>query len=294
MIALSKKSKIFLISAAVIWFVGIVAWYLHTKDIAVLNPKGTIAFKERRLMLVTVALGLLVIIPVYVMTFLFAWKYREGGKKAKYSPELSGNAIAETIWWGIPTVIILTLSIITWQTSHSLDPRRQLASASQPLNIQVIALDWKWLFIYPQQEIASVNYLRIPVNTPVRFEITSDAPMNSFWIPQLGSQIYAMAGMSSQLNLMASQAGSYEGSSANLSGKGFADMRFTTDAVQQGQFDSWIESSRRMPGSLSTEEYKRLAKPSEDMAPQQFARVAPNLYQKVLLKYMAPGASDVR
>jgi cytochrome o ubiquinol oxidase subunit 2 len=291
---LSKKSKIILISVAVLWFIGIMVWYLHTKDIAVLNPKGIIATRERRLMVATVLLGLLVIIPVYIMTFAFAWKYRESNKKASYAPELTGNAAAETVWWGVPTIIILALSVLTWQTSHSLDPHRQLVSAKKPLNIQVIALNWKWLFIYPEQGIASVNYLRVPVDTPLNFDITADAPMNSFWIPQLGSQIYAMPGMSTQLHLMATSAGSYEGSSANLSGSGFAGMRFTTDATSEPEFNAWLTTVHSQPGSLETQTYRQLARPSQNVEPRQYASVAPDLYRQVLLKYMAPGVSYVR
>jgi len=290
----SKKYKIILISIAVVWFIGIIAWYLHAKNFAVLNPKGIVANRERRLMLITVLLGMIVIIPVYIMTFSFAWRYRESNKKARYEPELAGNAVVETIWWGIPAAIILILSIIAWQSSHSLDPHRQLVSSRTPLTIQVVALDWKWLFIYPEQRIASVNYLRIPVNTPVTFDITADAPMNSFWVPQLGGQIYAMAGMSTQLHLMADTPGSYEGSSANLSGRGFAGMHFTVDATSDSEFNNWLQASRSMPGELDASTYRQLAKPSTDVEPRQYAAVMPNLYQEILLKYMTSGASDVR
>jgi cytochrome o ubiquinol oxidase subunit 2 len=286
----NKKTKVIGISLAVLWFFGLLAWYLHRSNIAVLNTRGIIAHQEKRLMITTVLLGMIVIVPVYFMAFLFAWRYRESNTKATYNPNLTGNVLAETVWWGIPTTIILILSIITWQTSHSLDPRRRLVSSQQPLTIQVIALDWKWLFLYPSQGVASINYVELPVGRPVTFQITSDAPMNSFWIPQLGSQIYAMPGMSSQLNLEADRAGDYNGSSANISGRGFAGMRFIAHAAGEHDFTNWFRIARTSNVSLDRMGYDQFAKPSED-APVTTARYNPttNIYQSVLLKYLAPG-----
>jgi cytochrome o ubiquinol oxidase subunit II len=272
-----------------LWFVGIVVWYLHGKNFAVLNPAGQVGRKERNLMIFTMALGLLVVLPVYVMTFLIAWRYREGNTKAKYSPELSGNRWAEGLWWGIPSVIILVLSVITWQSSHALDPFKPLASNKPPITVEVVALDWKWLFIYPQEGIASVNYVRFPVGTPVDFYITADAPMNSMWIPQLGSQIYAMPGMSTQLHLIADKAGDYAGSSANISGAGFADMRFTASASSQADYDSWVQLARSSSGTLDANAYHQLAKPSVSHTTPMYSSVANDLYSRVLLKYMVPG-----
>jgi len=209
---MNKKFKIGFVAAMVLWFLGIIVWYLHKQNFAVLNPAGQVASRQRQLIIVTVLLGLLVVLPVYAMTFVIAWRYREGNTKAKYSPELSGNRWAESLWWGIPSAIILVLSIITWRTSHSLDPFKPLNSTKPAMSIEAVALDWKWLFIYPQEGIASVNYVQFPVGTPVDFYITADAPMNSLWIPQLGSQIYAMPGMAMQLHLVANKAGNYYGS----------------------------------------------------------------------------------
>jgi len=273
----------------VLWFLGIVIWYLHNKNFAVLNPAGEVGHKERNLIIVTVLLGLLVVVPVYIMTFTIAWRYREGNTKAKYSPELSGNRWAEGLWWGIPSVIILVLSVITWNSSHALDPFKPLASAKSPVTVEVVALDWKWLFIYPKEGIASINYMRFPVGTPVDFYITADAPMNSLWIPQLGSQIYAMPGMSTQLHLIADKTGNYAGSSANISGAGFADMRFTASASSQADYDNWIALARNSGGTLDANAYHQLAKPSVSPTTPMYSSVESDLYSRVLLKYMVPG-----
>lgn len=285
----NKNYRRAFITLIVLWLIGLVAWYVQGKNFAVLNPQGMVAVKERNLMIATVLLGLIVVIPVYVMLFLFAWRYREGNKKAKYSPELSGNAFAETLWWGIPSAIILTLSIITWNSSHALDPHKALNLSTKPLTIQVVALDWKWLFIYPQQNVASVNFVQLPVGTPVTFDITADAPMNSFWIPQLGGQIYAMPGMSTQLHLIADKAGAYDGSSANLSGRGFSGMRFTAQAGSQTNFTNWLETARSSSSQLNQAAYDQLSKPSENNSAALYSSVEHDLYDKIVLKYMAPG-----
>jgi cytochrome o ubiquinol oxidase subunit 2 len=287
----NKKLKIGFIAFLLLWFLGIMVWYLHTKNFAVLNPAGTIAAKERHLMGITLALGMMVLIPVFIMTFFIAYKYREDNQQAKYSPELTGNLGAELIWWAIPIAIIGVLSVITWNSSHALDPHQPLTASGNPLNIQVIAMDWKWLFIYPQQGIASVNYFQFPVNTPVTFSITSDAPMNSFWIPQLGGQIYAMPGMSTPLHLIATKAGNYDGSSANISGAGFAGMRFTAAASSSTQFADWVQTAKRDTRPLNMSTYNQLAKASQNNPVALYSSVDNSLYDRVLVKYMGDGGS---
>ena len=274
-----------------IFLIPLAYGYLHTHTIAVLSPRGTIAYKERSLMLLTVLLGLLVLLPVFALTFGIAWRYREGNKHATYSPHLTGSLLAETVWWVIPLSIITVLSVVTWHSSHTLDPRRAIISTAKPIKVQVVALEWKWLFIYPQQHVASVNYLAMPVNTPVDFEITADAPMNSFWIPQLGGQIYAMPGMSTELHLMASQTGTYRGSSANISGEGFADMHFTTQAESRQAFNAWVAAATKAPQPLTASVYKTLAKPSVNYPKSMYTAVDANLYHDVLIKYMDPEQS---
>jgi cytochrome o ubiquinol oxidase subunit 2 len=262
--------------------------YLRSHTFAVLQPKGIIAHQEYQLILFTLGLGLFVVLPVLVMTFSIAWKYREGNAHATYSPEWDHSVVAETAWWGIPIIIIAILSVVTWNSSHALDPSKPLASnGSQAITIQVVALPWKWLFIYPNSKIATVNYVQIPVNTPVNFQITSDAPMNSFWIPQLGGQIYAMSGMTTQLHLEASEVGSYNGSSANISGVGFSGMKFVAEAVPAGDFAVWTSTIARSTGVLNSMSYAQLAKPSQNNLPAAYALAEPKLYNQIMNKYMS-------
>jgi cytochrome o ubiquinol oxidase subunit 2 len=288
---MSKKNKIALIAILVLGVLFLAAAYLRSHNVQVLNPKGLIALKERGLMITVTLLMLIVVIPVFVMTFFIAWKYRESNTKAKYSPELDHNSVAEFTWWAIPCVLILVIGIITWQSSHELDPYKSLVSSAQPITIQVVALPWKWLFIYPEQNIATVNFVEFPQNTPVGFEVTSDAPMNSFWIPQLGGQIYAMAGMRTNLHLMASGTGSYNGSSANLSGKGFAGMKFIAKSVSSGDFNQWLATVATTGGRLGLEQYTQLAKPSENNQVTYYSSEENGLYDWIISKYMMPGSS---
>jgi cytochrome o ubiquinol oxidase subunit 2 len=286
---MSKKYKA-LILLVILSIIGLfAALFAYRHNIAMLNPQGIVATKERNLMLLTVFMSLFVIIPVYIMTFVIAWKYRETNAKAKYNPDWDSSTFAETVWWAIPIIIISILAVITWNTSHSLDPFKPLDSNKPPLTVQVVALDWKWLFIYPKQQIASVNYIQIPENTPVKFEITSDAPMNSFWIPELGGQIYAMSGMSTNLNLMADRTGSYRGSSANISGRGFAGMHFTVESVSRRNFDNWTYKVRQDQNILDLATYNKLARPSQNNRPIHYSNVDPHLYDTIVMKYMNPG-----
>jgi cytochrome o ubiquinol oxidase subunit II len=290
----TKRVRWAIIAAVVIWFFGLLAFYLHKANFQVLNPAGQIAGRERHLMLLTIGMGMIVLIPVYVMTFLFAWRYREGNKNAKYQPDMSGNWLAETVWWVVPGALILVLCVITWNTSHSLDPGRALVSSVKPMRVQVVALDWKWLFIYPDQNVASVNEMAVPVGTPLQFDITADAPMNSFWIPQLGGQIYAMPGMATHLNLIADKAGSYDGLSANISGRGFSGMRFQTIAGSESDFSIWLQGARLQSGTLDMKAYNQLSKPSTQNAVAYYSSVTPDLFNKIVDKYMTPGAANVR
>jgi cytochrome o ubiquinol oxidase subunit 2 len=264
-------------------------WYLHNKNFEVLNPAGTIAAQQRHLLEICLLLSALIVIPVFTLTFMISWRYREGNTKArkKYQPEWDGSRILETVWWLIPTAIIVVIAGLTWQSSHELDPFKQLVSDKQPLKIQVVALDWKWLFIYPEQHVATVNYVEFPENTPLDFQITADAPMNSFWIPQLGGQIYAMAGMSTQMHLMANKTGDFRGSSANISGKGFADMIFMAQSRSQDDFNQWLKTTQKNHQKLDQAAYDKLAQPATSDR-QTYGSVENNLYDKIVLKYMGP------
>lgn len=257
----------------------------------VLNPQGEIAAKQRDIIIFTLMLSAVVVIPVFTLLGVFAWKYREGNQEAVYRPNWDSNNVLEAVWWGIPCAIILILGIVTWRTSHELDPYRALDSSVKPLNVQVVSLQWKWLFIYPDQHIASVNLLEIPEKTPINFKITSDAPMNSFWIPSLGSQVYAMSGMSTQLHLMADTTGDFRGSSANISGKGFADMAFTARSASRENFDAWVQSAKNSGSGLHKSTYDKLAKPGVEKQSHFYRLDDAGLYDKIILKYMAHGST---
>lgn len=259
---------------------------LQHKNVAILQPAGTIASQQRDLIIFASVLSLFVIIPVFVLLGFILWRYRDGNVKAKYRPNWDNNRTLETIWWGLPMFIILILAVVTWKTSHSLDPYRALDSKTKPLTVQVIALQWKWLFIYPEQNIATVNYLQIPEDTPINFEITSDAPMNSFWIPQLGGQIYAMTGMETKLHLMADEPGTYRGMSANISGEGFAGMNFAVVSTTNSDFNDWVQSVWQSPTSLTKDIYSELAKPSKDQPITLYSSRDQDLFDTVMMKYM--------
>lgn len=263
---------------------------LQGVNFGIAAPQGTIATQQRNLLVISILLMLIVVVPVYILAVLFAWRYRAGNKKARYTPNWHSNSTIETMWWALPLMIITVLAAITYRTSHTLDPYRPLASGKPPVEVQVVALQWKWLFIYPQYSIASVNYLAFPEDTPIDLTITSDAPMNSFWIPQLGGQVYAMSGMQTQLHLQADNPGSYAGSSANISGEGFADMKFEARAVTDAEFRNWVHSVRTDIKPLGAVQYDALAKPNIVKEPVQYGYVEPRLFATIVDKYMHPSA----
>lgn len=279
------------LSALIIFFVLImqpISILSFHKEIAILFPKGIIALEERNLLFIIQALMLLVIIPVYILTFIFSWKYRAGNKKSTYDPDLVDNRIAEFIWWGIPLVMTLIIAVLTWYKTHELDPYKPIESPNKPKTIQVVALQWKWLFIYPEEKIATVNYLQIPTQTPIHFEITADAPMNSFWIPHLGGQIYAMPNMKTELHLIADEPGEFRGSSANLSGEGFSGMHFITLAASEKEYQKWIESAKKSSKSLDFNEYDKLAAPSQDNPQEIYQLKDEKLFDQIVMKFMHP------
>jgi cytochrome o ubiquinol oxidase subunit 2 len=256
--------------------------------LAILYPQGWVGLKERNLMITATVLMLVIVAPVLGMIAYIPWKYRDGNTTEKYAPDWADNAVLESVWWGIPCLIIASLATITWVSAHQLDPIKPLGSSVSPITIQVVALQWKWLFIYPEQNIATVNFFQFPEGTPVNFQLTSDAPMNSFWIPQLGGQIYAMSGMTTQLHLIADKAGTYAGSSANLSGKGFAGMKFAAKSSSRKDFDAWVALVRDSHAKLTTDEYAKLAAPSEDTPVAYYATTDQKLYTDTVMKFMIP------
>lgn len=283
---MKNRIKLALISVSVVASILILIALSYGKNFAVLNPAGHIADRQIKILIFASLLSLVVLIPVFTLTIYIVWKYR-ATKKSEHKPDWDSNKWLEFIWWGIPITLIAILGTVTWRTSHELDPSKPIDSQSQSITIQVVALEWKWLFIYPNDNIATVNYLKIPKDTPINFEITSDSAMNSFWIPNLGGQIYAMTGMSSKLHLVASKQGSYPGVSANISGEGFADMKFQTDVTSNNDYQQWIQQTKKSPEGLSQMEYIKLAKPSKNTSPIFYSSVENDLYQNIISKYMS-------
>lgn len=274
---------------------GVLAFVTYGRTIPVLEPKGLIADQERNLILLTFGLGLVVVIPVIIMLFSIAWRYRASNTKARYEPDFASHKGIEALWWGIPCVIILILGIITAVSTHALDPYKPISSSVQPVKIEVVALNWRWLFIYPDNGIATMNYINIPKNTPIDFTITSDAPMNSFWIPALAGQVYAMSGMSTQLHVMADSTGTFTGSSANISGDGFADMHFKVNSMNEADYSTWATNTANATKTtlLTDDSYKKLALPSHDSSQQTFLLMDYSLYNEIIMKYMSPDDSKV-
>lgn len=254
-----------------------------------LQPKGIIAADEKNLMILATGLMLLVVIPVIALTYGVAWRYREKNEVAHYDPEWSHSNLIEVICWSIPCIIILILGTLTWTSSHSLDPYRPLTGyAAKPITIEAIALDWKWLFIYPDQGIATVNEINFPVGVPVDFKITAEGAMNSFMIPQLAGQIYAMAGMRTQLHLVADEPGDFTGLSANFSGNGFSDMTFAVHAGTVNEFNAWVNGVKKSSNVLNFSQYQNLVQPTEKQPVTYFSKVTPDLFDDVVMKAMMP------
>ena len=283
-----KKAMRVITALAALGLFSFLFMYIGSHNMGILNPKGTIAIAQKDLIITALCLMLMVIIPVFILLATFSWRYRASNTKAKYTPDWHSNRALEITWWGISTIIIIILATITWKSTHSLDPFRPIDSSVKPITIQAIALDWKWLFIYPEQNIATVNFIEFPKDVPLNFEITADAPMNAFWIPQLGGQVYAMAGMTAKLHLMANEEGEYSGLSSNFSGAGFSGMKFVAKATSREDFDQWVNTVRLSPLSLSSDEYNELLKQSKNNPVAYYASVKENLYNTIIMKFMAP------
>jgi cytochrome o ubiquinol oxidase subunit 2 len=248
----------------------------------VLDPKGPIAAAERQILFNSLGIMLAIVIPTMLATLGAAYWFRASNTRARYRPDFEYSGRLELLVWSIPIMTVLLVGGVAWVGSHDLDPPKPIASAVRPVRVQVVSLDWKWLFIYPEQGIATANQLTIPVGTPVSFELTSSSVMNSFWVPQLGGQIYTMAGMTTRLHLQADHPGTYRGASANYSGEGFADMRFDVDAVPPEKFAQWVDAARNAGPVLDAQAYVDLAKPSKAVAPFTYRSVAPDLFTRIL------------
>ncbi len=284
---MKKKRNKIIIGFLSLVVLSLFIWYLSTLNFEVLNPKGTIALQESNLIYFALLLSLVVVVPVFSLLIIFAYKYRENNpKKVDYKPDWDKNSLLEFSWWFFPAVLIAILGVVTWQTSHSLNPFKPINSKVQPLRIDVISLQWRWLFIYPTYRVASINYLPLPINTPIDFHLTSDAPMNSFWIPQLAGQIYSMPGMSTQLHIMATVNGNYRGLSANISGLGFANMSFVAAVRSNQTFQTMMKNMSQVRQTLNYASFLKLAKPSLNSKVEYFAKVNPAIYDQLIMSYV--------
>jgi len=249
----------------------------------VLDPKGPIAAAERLVLFNSLGIMLAIVIPTILATLGVAFWFRASNRRARYRPDFAYSGRLELLVWSIPAMTVLLVGGVAWIGAHDLDPRRPIASPVRPVSIQVVSLDWKWLFIYPELGIASVNQLTIPVDTPVSFELTSSGVMNSFFVPQLGSQIYTMAGMVTRLHLQADDSGTYRGFSAQFSGEGFSDMHFDANAVTGERFAQWVDTGRGSGPELNAKTYADLVKPSTAVMPFTYRSVEPGLFDRILV-----------
>jgi cytochrome o ubiquinol oxidase subunit II len=254
----------------------------------VLDPKGPIAFAERQILLNATGIMLAIVIPTMIATLGVAFWFRASNERARYRPNFKYSGRIEMLVWSIPLMTILLVGTVAWIGAYDLDPPKPIASSTRPVKVQVVSLDWKWLFIYPEEGVASVNHLMLPVGTPVNFELTSSGVMNSFFVPQLGGQIYTMAGMVTHLNLQADYSGTYRGMSANFSGDGFSDMHFNVDAVPSDDFAHWVASTRSAGPVLDTQAYADLVKPGGAVTPFTYRSITPGLFTSILSAELQP------
>lgn len=255
----------------------------------VLDPKGPIAAAQKDLILITVIICAVIAIPVFIITGLIVWRYRDRpNRKAAYKPNWEHSTKLELVWWGIPIVAIAILAVITVNYTYKLEPSTAIKSEKEPIEIQVTSLDWKWLFTYPEQGIATINYFKMPVDTPVRFKLTSDMAMNSFWIPNLGGQLYTMSGMAMTLHLLADEEGSYYGSGANFTGLDFAQMTFTADVTSQEDFDAWVSEVKATENVLTEADVEKL-KEKGTHAVAQYSSFPENVFYDIMMQYVEEG-----
>ena len=271
------------------WLVLLAVAFSCSGCIGVLNPKGPVGHAEMLILVNSVAIMLTIVIPTIVVTLFVAWWFRASNTRAVYQPNFVYSGQIELIVWAIPILVIVLLGGIAWIGSHDLDPPKPLVADVKPLEVQVVSLDWKWLFLYPEQGIATVNQLVIPAATPVHFELTSSSVMNAFFVPQLGGMIYTMHGMRTNLNLLANEPGEFHGLSSNYSGNGFSGMNFTVHAVPPSAFASWVETAQQSPQTLDDAAYIAMSHPSEDVAPAIYKLGSPDLFRSILTSKVPPG-----
>lgn len=272
--------------------------FLGACNAEVLSPSGDVAVQQRDLVIISTVLMLLIIVPVMALTVWFAWRYRETNASATYEPDWDHSTQLELIIWSAPLLIIICLGALTWMGTHLLDPYRPIGRIAPgtavtrdmtPLKVDVVALDWKWLFIYPQYGVATVNEMAAPVNRPIDFRITASSVMNSFYVPALAGQIYAMPGMQTKLHAVINKPGVFQGFSANYSGAGFSGMRFAFHGVSDGDFDKWVAGVKSAGGALTRSEYLELERPSENVPVRRYATFDAGLFNAILNMCVEPG-----
>ncbi|HEV8052028.1 MAG TPA: COX aromatic rich motif-containing protein [Parachlamydiaceae bacterium] len=283
------KTKIIIGLLAVLTGVVGIIIVLSNENALVVNPKGIIAKQELALIITNILLMLLIIVPTFILLFAVVWKYCIKKENDDYDPDHHFGTTSQVIMWILPTIIVAVLALITWDATYKLNPYKPIESEKKPLTIQVVAMDWKWLFIYPEQGIATLNYFYIPEQTPIHFRLTADgSPMNSFWVPQLSGQIYAMSGMSTQLHLMADHLGEFVGRDAEINGEGYSDMTFKVKSTTLKEFEDWTAEMKKSPVKLTQEVYLELLKPSINKSLIQYSDVEDDLYHHIVHKYMYP------
>jgi cytochrome o ubiquinol oxidase subunit 2 len=282
---------------------ALAAMALSGCNLVLLNPSGYVAVQQGHLLVVSTVLMLLIIVPVIVLTLVFAWWYRQSNSQAVYAPDWDHSIQLELVIWAAPLLIIIALGAVTWISTRTLDPYRPLSrvdtnrgipAGTQPLTIEAVALDWKWLFLYPDQGIAVVNELAAPVDVPIHFHITAESVMNSFFIPALAGQIYAMPGMETQLHAVINHSGQYEGFSANYSGEGFSGMHFKFHGMAAPDFDRWVQTAKDAGSELNRETYRVLRRPSDREPVRRYAVVATDLYDAILNRCVEPGTTCIK
>ena len=279
-----EKKKNFVL--ACLLSLGAVTLLGGCSTVVLFDPKGPIGEAERFVIIAAIVLMALVVIPVFLMAFWFPRKYRASNTDATYMPKWGYSWKIDLAMWTVPLAIVIVLAILAGTSTHALDPYKPIPSAHKPTNIQAVSLNWKWLFIYPDKNIASVNQIAFPVGVPVSFKITSDTVMTSLFIPQLGSQMYAMAGMQTRLHLLADKPGIYTGQNQQISGVGFSDMYFKAHAVSPKEFQAWVQKVRQSPEKLDLKRYEQLTKPNAGYYPvTYFSAVKPGLFVDIMRKY---------
>ena len=266
------------------WILAILAgggFAASSRAEGVLDPQGPIAAAERTILFNSTSIMLVVVVPVIVLILVFAWWYRASNTRATYQPTWAESGRIEFVVWSIPAMVILLLAAVAWTSSHDLDPARKLPSQLKPVRIEVVSLDWKWLFIYPDFQVATLNQVMVPAGVPIEFELTSAHVMDAFWVPQLGGQVYTMPGMTTTINLLADHPGDYAGLSSNFSGDGFSDMRFVVHAVPAAVFPDWLESAATQGEALDAGAYSQLTRTGSDVSIKTYGRVERGLFERI-------------